>query len=356
MSGRPANPSYTTRTWATDASYPAGSDLWSSQPTKAEHPGPAGGFVPGQGGGAPYFNKLFNDAFTQDANAKTSLDALFDFVGSMPALNFRANASDVFNCAAWNPAERRWYFGADTAVIKYSANQGASFSADVLSAVAGTNNILTMASDPSGNMMALTAALDWYEYNKGTTTWAQRSNVWVTDTPHSGETYKLVYDPVHSKWIAGGVKNGGGSPGGSFQLFHTSDRINWTASLGEQNNTGSLATCLKGCLAVNPSTGLVMGCYVGDPAGTPTLVTATSSDGGANFTQQPTSGISFLPTNMSLTFEPDAGLFVLVAATNSGAGTTKVYTSTDGSSWTLKTTLSAACLFSIQCLGDLWVS
>jgi hypothetical protein len=48
------------RLFATAANHPGGADVWSGQPTKVEPPGPTGGFVPGTGGAAEYFNALFH--------------------------------------------------------------------------------------------------------------------------------------------------------------------------------------------------------------------------------------------------------------------------------------------------------
>ncbi len=346
MSGRPANPSYSVRTWATDTNYGAGAEVWSSQPIKVEPPGPAGGFVPNQGAGAPYVNKLFNDAYTQDANAKTELQKILDYIGQIPALNFLGGVAENCNCAAWNGAENLWYFGQDTAVIKASSDFGQTVGADVVPGTPGTNDIAGIFVDPAGNMIALSDTGDEYlEWNHGTSTWTNCSSTGFNVLgPLAGDGGAMaVWDPTTSRWIAGGVNTST-----NVLLAYSTDRQNWTASTGTPANGGNYA---RGKLAINPSTGrIVFICRASS-----TLKTSTSTNGGTSFTNQSDVAIGFSATHTSLAFDADSGLFVLVMSTNSSAGTTKTYTSTDGTSWTLKSALSAACVSNVQVLGDLWM-
>lgn len=341
MSGRPASPSYTIRTFAPDANYPAGANDWNGQATKVEPAGAGStGFTPDTGASAEEVNKLVNDLCAQDANAKTYFSTLLSWMGQLPALNFRLGATDVFNGGVFSPVERRWYFCGAAKVIKYSTNLGASVSSNVITALAGTADVMRMAVDGSGNLVATAVDGQVYEYNKGSTTWTRRD---VTASISASEAYEIVYDATNAKWIFNGV-----SVGGNTFARYSPDRVTWTApatypAIQTNNNEHS-------ALAVN-ATGVA--CFVCNVAGT--LRVQTSSDGGVNWTAQTSITIGFTPNKVSLTYEPESNLFVLSIGWDNTE--TKVYTSSDGITFTQVFHLATGVSFDrVKCLGELWVA
>lgn len=347
MSGRPANPSYTVRTWATDANYAAGAQPWSSQPIKVEPPSPAGGFVPGQGAGAPYVNRLFNDAFTQDANAKTYQSTLLEYVGQMQALNWPLRvgltvASSTTKSALYNKTSRTWW--------TFGTNHGRANSTDAghsWGTASSSPSDGYISGDANGVVMVIGKA-SRYAHRWDGATW---SDVDVYGAAFTNAA-RVVYDPVNAKFVWVAVSGGGGSG-----LAYTSNSTDgtggtWSAPSSITGTWLSNADARFG-LAVDKTAGRVV--FAGIESGN--FRFAYSSNGGSSWTVG--AGVATAipsPTEMHLSWNEEEGAFYFVIGETSGTHSCEVWRSADGSSWTKQATLTGWSLKEIAGLGALLVA
>lgn len=360
MSGRPATPSftapsYTTRTWATDTNYGAGAQPWSSQPIKVEPPSPAGGFVPGQGAGAPYVNKLLSDAFTQDTNAKTALTTLKTeaqahaarvllWAGQSPALNWLRATSGIgtIRHAGYSKLDDAWYVCSDDADVRMSDDQGVSWSSNLVLSVTGGEDCTQVAIAADGKVVVSTKTNVVYTYDPATDT---PTHTALSSTSHVGGAAALVvFEPISAKFVWMGIN----ASNNLLARRASSPGTSWSAATTAPTGTWSGAAETAKAMAVNPVSGRVV--YVAGTSST-VMKIATSDDGGANWTTQTdlTISISGGPLYVSLVYDTERAKWTCTLSNSSTAS--QVFESSDGITWTLIATLAKIQLRRMACLG-----
>lgn len=372
--GRPASPTvpspaYSTRDFAPDANFPAGSDPWSGQPTKVEPPGAGStGFVPNTGAGAQFFNKLLRDGFTQSSDGKTyaqSLrDAVYNFLvallgwlgflnvqnwhASVSCLVFDGNGTGGQVRAKFVTGTRTWLLAGPVGAV--TPVTGLVRSTDISSfptsnEISGGNQLSNFAgnfdADPSGNIVypgqGNTDGGTILDYNGSA--WTKRTGLFapVMVTPD------VVYEPVSALWCVAGCNQ----TNSRIDVYTSSNRSAWTAGTrpaSQPTSNGMYVT-----LGTDGLGKIVM--LVHDVINNKFL-SSTSTDGGATWSAMVTINAAFTPANLCA--YPRAvwtgSSWVAVAR---GATTCKVYTSPDGITWTLAATLTTKTIAGVDVDGAL---
>lgn len=347
MSGRPGAPSYSTRTFAPDTNYPAGSETWNNNPTKVEPPGaPSVGLSPDQPLPAQYLNRLFFDAYTQDANAKAYAATLLEFVGQAQALNWRAKvsgpAATTQNGAFFAAATGKWYVVANTEDVRSSVDQGFTWVQESGVAAGAGEHCFQGDADASGNVVITTDTQYIFALNATTATWTKVDAYGAALLSSQG---RVVFDPVHSKWIWIGVS------GTSAVARVSSDRAAWSAGGGIG---GASWTPNAIDLAINKTSGraVIAGLYGA------AIRVAYTDDAGTTWTTLASDLATTIasPTVVALTHNADEGAFYLTVGETSGTHSCEVWRSADGAAWTKVCTLATACVHRIAAFGALLVS
>lgn len=344
---RPAAPSYLVEPFAPDTNYAAGGETWNSNATKVAPPGAASvGFEPNTGVAAQCLNYLHNRRYVEGAAAKAKMVEVFDYLGQGPALNFRVGAATVANHAAYNFATRSWMFAKATKTVEESVTAGQTTTGtNVLSALGGAANCLRVACAADGSAVVTTSTRDVYE-RSAAGTWTYRANS-IPIAPEASNAYEIAYNPVTSKWLAFHA-------GVSSMVFASSpDRFTWTT---QTLTSFAVSGNSLGRMAVDETTGRVVIVNQPLPASTGNAEFATSLSDGSDW--PPTLSVvnHGFTTNvrMSLTWNKSSGLFVFTVGSTSGGS--KVYTSSDGTAWTLVCTLTTAAIVKVATLGELWLA
>lgn len=107
---RPKKLQVTVPTWATTASYPAGSNPWNSNPTRVAPP-VAGYFEPGPNAAAQFFNYLHGTTLDASNVFKTKLDQIINFTGQSQTLNWRRSATRPASAYqySYNITNKMWF-------------------------------------------------------------------------------------------------------------------------------------------------------------------------------------------------------------------------------------------------------
>jgi len=382
--GRPANPSltapsYTPRTFATDANYPAGSDPWSGNPTKVEPASPAEGFVPETGASAEEVNKLLYDGFTTQANAKTAhattvtevqtnLQALVDYLAQGPVLDFAAPAAGGLagsRTIEFIPATLQWIaFGpttSGTVTAIRTLDRRTWPTANEIGAgaqIAGYNG--RAAVDPSGNIvMPGSGVTDGDKVTEATS-----AAVW---TKHAGVFAVAMvgpdvrYDVTNALWCVCAKKNGVNA----VQVYTSPDRVTWTlrtppvftfdAAVGPwvtlgSNGAGTLI--MKGIYnaSTNPN------------AANNVAQFSRSTDGGVTWSAPVSYAAAFAtPVTVGQGYYDErpiwTGTYWISVESNPTDLKSYIFTSTDdGVSWTNVATLTTVAITCIAALGELLVA
>lgn len=336
---RPVDPNWSVGSWATNTNYAAGSNPWNNNPIKVQHPSPAGGFVPGQGVGAGYVNYELNRIYTTQTATKTHVQALTSFVGQIPALTWVRTVTSVasHNFVMWNLGNQTFYVVGNTENVRSSLDGGLTWTgagSDVASAMANENCIYADY-DASGNVVVATDTRYVAALDASTGTWT-KVDVGASSLP-TGNRCRVVHDPVSAKWVW--VYDALGTS----VVKYSSDRSSWTA------NVTSLGTGLLE-MACKRSTGKIL--YVSHNL-SGQFTTQVTSDGGVNFTLTSiTTTSAFTPTDARLAYSAESDVWIY---TVSNASASQVWISTnDGTSWTQVSALSAAKIYGMACLGELW--
>ncbi len=312
---RPADLTWTAGTWATNTNHPAGADPWSGQPCKVVHPGPAGGFVPGQGAGAEYLNYLFNAVFGVQGVERTFQQQLLDYVGQLPALNFSDGilVDDINKAIVYCPETRLWV-GCGSAlsdIVRYSNTFGLRW--DDHTTPGGGLGLYDLDIAPTGAIVVAATGLlatdDLYEFD-GVATWTAR-----TWTAGVNALPNVRYEPVSGLWCIVAYT------AGLSVVYTSSDRATWTARTTPPLFPTGTAINL---LAVNKTTGRIV--WV---CGGTTLEWATSDDGGITWTYRDTHTYVGTEPNFpkSLTYDETTDTFLLNVSRDNGK--TKVWRSDD---------------------------
>jgi hypothetical protein len=337
------------RTWATNANHPAGAEVWHSQPTKVEPPGPAGGFYPGQGAAAEYLNKLFYDAFTQESaialQMVTKGNELLNFVGQMPVLNFPVVAGSIgdLKAAVFDPTNLTWYAVGNVENVRASDDMGLTWSSASLVDTVGSNEDCTQVDvDQSGNVVVATATRYVFELT--------RPSTWTRVDVHGASVFPnccIAYDPINAKWIWVGVMTG---PGTATSRSST-DRVTWSASVSVPTSTtasGAIRT-----LTCRKDTGRTI---FATCDGTTGAITSTD-DGGTTWTARANITFGFTPEYVHLTHS-SGNTWLLTAGKESGLNYDSEvwYSANNGVTFTKIATLADTVIKKIAAYGSMLVA
>jgi len=262
-------------------------------------------------------------------------------LNQIPAINFFVGAAVVFGHLAYNPVRRAWIgvgIAANARALRASTDGGQTFAADEIAGMTGTIPAIRVAVDSAGNMVATTSSSVAYEFSAGT--WTYRSG-FAGAAPDVGAAYELAHDGTY--WV------GYLACAGARAYRWSADRATWAS----RTALSSSATNTFGRVAAKP--GLIVSCGIPSTATTTTEFLATT-DGGATFV-----GSTFQTVNhglvvvqQSLQYDPLSGLFVFAVASS---GACKLYTSSDGTTWTLVATLGGGGRIQrIAFLGSMWLA
>lgn len=297
------------------------------------------------------------------AYLKSRADALEALAGRQVALNFRrvvVSGVGQKGGAVYNRALRAWVVVGRNALVKAATDGVDRWSASsIVSVGVAGEHCLSADCDVAGNMVVTTQTR--YLYQLATSPgspWSAWTKVDVWGGVPPGEVpAKVVYDPVHGRWVWFAAPEAG-----AHKFKYSTNRTTWTAAttppvgvLWDQD----YASFVLGC---HRATGRVVAMAQRSVGAGDSILVATSDDGGVTWTNQiefealtHTFGDKF---NTGLTCDESTGAWTFVQSVtySSGARKSRVYRSTNGGvSWVLKSTLSAASLTSIAQIGDLLV-
>lgn len=345
---RPKNPDWTVEPFAPDENYNAGSLPWEGTPTKVEPAGASSkGFVPRSGVAAQVINYLFNRHAQNDQRAKDTIGEIVDFVGQMPALNWRRTTASIAHTSSrpfYSAAFGAWIVPG-TAAVHYSPDGGLTL--DNFGVPNTSGEVLTCGdADASGNMVV--SSQSRYVFRRTSGAWSR-----VDVAGASGGVYELtqvVHDPVRDRWIwfVANVNQ--------FAIKTSNDGgATWTAASAMPAGNWLSDDLYRARLAVKKSTGRVVAIAQTFDGAVEAFAVATSDDGGVTWTTRANivdtaAGES---TRSDLTYDAGADAWYF-AFGKPGSG--KLYRSVnDGVTWALVTALSTRCLTSIACYGSMLV-
>lgn len=359
-------PAYTVRTFATDTNYPAGANPWNGQPVKVEPAGPDGGFVPDQMATPETFNKLFYDAFTSEAAAKTYQDdnatevedelaAHLAYTGQIVPLNWRAKVTvgAVSNRAAvYNPYVRRWLVVGDTEDARASYDGGRTWSGTSLVAAAGANeNCYSAAVDVLGRAVIGTDSA--YVFTLSAVDVAAKVSVWAGNTlaievahdPSSAKFAAIIVDGL-TAFVKTSVDQGATWANATTLPVQWSDMATYPAFVSPKivaDGAGRLVVVAQGTAGMGPT-------------GVGTCRAMTSDDGGVTWTDRGTFATTITaPTLWDLSYNAGRAEYMYVMCEVSGTPTGEVWTSPDGVTWTKQKTTSASSVMYVAPNGSQWV-
>jgi len=354
---RPVNPSYTLPTWADDSNYSAGSEAWSGTATKVAPLTRL--WTPNTKPPAQYFNYVLDQAFDTDAAAKAYQQTMMDFVGQMQAMNWPARTINDVNysygpAAVWNSWYKNWVISAnDDPLNNHDATISISYDGRTWQAgsafpgkgdigaicVNPTNGRLVAVSDSATNGGKLSAR------SAGGGSWTQ------SGTANTGDNATECLHYFNSRIIFMGRE--GGTNG--VILVSTDDGDNWAAYSGTYPTAA--ASGYKFFNAADDGTTFVS--FPRDPSTTSNDKFMYSTDG-HNFS------VGTMPEAVNVqavAYSSLTGKFMALSSVNSGA--TKVFTSSDGVTWTKVFTAGAVVggidsaaypWRALTCCGSLWVA
>jgi hypothetical protein len=158
-------------------------------------------------------------------------------------------------------------------------------------------------------------------------------------------TSSVVFDPVRARWCVAGNDTIGGQ-----KVFHSTNRSSWTAA------TSPFTGSQRPRLWVNKVSGRIVGMNTN---GTSTINIATSDDGGQTWTARAavtTAATTVQSTHIDMAYGATDGVW-LMAVTNT-ASFTEIWRSTDdGTSWTLRTTITGGTVVQgsgLTVIGSIW--
>src|SRR5882672_4735605 len=344
---RPSAASYTVPTWATNTNYPAGGAPWSGQPIKVAFASPAGGFVPGSGAAAEYFNKLFFDTFGTDTSAKTYFGTLADGLGQADVINWTQEPTfnNVFG-PTYDTVNHRWIAsastgGGDLPWISYDGGQvwvSTSWSST-------PTNKPVVGSNPAGLVVGVDGASNkayWLPASSPSTF----SNTTAGIAGHTVFYRDVVWLASGSVFLAAGRESGIGS-----HLIKSTGTAAWTdltASIpGTVNSIHDWSADASPTRAVFIPKNAAMG------------VNYMTTDDGTTFTLRTTLPITTNFVPKAVHYNATQGLWMFGALFVGGsANQLNFWTSPDGLTWTVKAQPAYPNweIYDISSLGAVWVA
>lgn len=347
---RPANPSWTVEQWAPDTNYPAGAMPWSGTPTKVAWAGaPSAGISPKMGFPAQAFNYVINKLAAQDTAAKTFCQALLDYVGQIPALNFATRSTGIgaLTGAAFDPQYRVWYAVGATQNVRSSIDQGLTWSAaSDIAAVAGGEDCYGLDVDPSGNVVVAAGIGQIFEKTANTGAWTKRAHNLGLSSPGP---VVVAYDPIRARWCVVAL---GTLTAGPCASSTSTNRTSWSAS----GTPPTMAPAQHLAMTANKTTGRIV--LVAHHVANATIFVRTSDDGGVTWTAR--ASLTTLTANISrvaLVRDPSvAGRWLCIVARSTGAYQSEVWASTDdGATFARICSLGASALYNCAPFGSMLV-
>lgn len=342
--------------WATTTNYPAGADPWSGHALKVLPP--TSYQTPDVSWVGEYYNYNLNKV------GKDTL-ALQQFTAGIQANNWRANitavsilASSSTSAVCWDEANHRWvvatYSSGTTLNIRATADGGSTWVSLGGTTPLGASRldiIADISSDGAGNLLLVTTGT--YHIPDGAV-WYWNGSSWTHETPtlvSATTLFRCTY--FNSTWVVFGKRSLTTSfdgptcalSGASNALTNSAswpnllmeDTINGTAMVLAQSS--SVLICGQIQTGANQNNG---GVY-----------TYGRTTDGSTWTAQTIAGANTAWTLGDLSY--DTGNAVFVAMFWDGGTTSKIFTSTDGISWTAVTSIPNVCQ-TLTCSGSTWVA
>lgn len=309
--------------WATGVNYPAGSDPWSGQPTKVAPPSVLNGFVPNTLAPAEYMNYELNKAFVTDGSAKAAINALADAVGQGEVLTFVPAGFTSCFKVAYDVVDNRWLVSGN---IGGSDLPFQSYNGGGLWFPMAAWPGIAILSKPilGSNPAGMVVGIDGTGGHGYSL--PAGSNTWsVWTVPAVANTFREV------TWLASGSTFIAlGTTGTAPTLYRSTGAANWTNSTSSVPATFSAYGGHWSC-ASSPTL------FVAVPrSGTLGANYMTSSDG-VTFTLRTTLPNAANFAGRAVHYNAVEGLWMYVSLfTNFSANQISVYTSPDGINWTLK--------------------
>ncbi len=245
-------------------------------------------------------------------------------VGQVADAAFYVNVTDVYY---------KWILLGD-ALVQY-ANENYQ-SGDVSGGLAALHPPLDGDSDTNGNIVVSSSDNNVLEYTV--------AGSWATydcfASSLSAALSAVQYDPIHSLWCAVSVQS-------ALKIRTSSNRTVWT------NRTAPFGVSTDGPvrLKCNKATGRLVVANL--PTSNTTVLHAYSDDGGQTWTNGTTLTSLANSTDLTLAYHPRNGVWMITAGKTAGS---KVWTSTDGITFTLVATFTAAKFYSLVPILDIWVA
>lgn len=359
---RPAAPSWTIPVWAPNTNYPASADPWSLTPCKVTHPGAASvGITPKTGVAAQVINKLINEAYAADTDAKTFATTLhtwlIDRFGLVDLRNWFAPQTSVTGPChiKYKGAIRKHYVGGVDGSSKatFARTMDPSVWSTTNEVVGNTFGVFDGSFDVATDGSVVipgSGATDGAKVLECTAAgvWTVRAAVFT----NALVAPDCVFDPVSGNWVVFGKRNGSLTA----DVWTSTNRTAWTS----RTPPASIPTDGVGGPYVRLATdglGKIVAQFF------PSSVPGDSTTNSISFSCSSDGGVTWSAVNTKTTaFSASAGSdihsspiwngskWVATASYQNGDGATVktyVYNSTDGSTWTQVALLTTVAIHSI---------
>lgn len=349
---RPAAPSYVVGSFSTDANFPAGPDPWSATPTKVAPPSPAGGFVPGSAAASEYVNYELNQAFVTDAAARAYQQTLLDFTGQIQGLSWTSSALSASNKRTYSrpvfdSVTNRWIISGQDA----TPTPGAFVCYDGR----GWRATGGWVGDPSRTPFCMavnpTTGLAVAISSQGDKSWALPAGSETWNASVSTAVTGQIFGGNCCHWFPAALSGAGacvaiGGVSGVVKMIRGTGLAAWT-DISLSVPAGLSGKITWEC-AANPT---IFVAFTPDTLNQQTYM--TSSDGSTFTLRTLAAGIVGASDAVEdVHYNAAEGIFMLAVGSTTGG---KIYTSPDALTWTLKATLPTGYVpTDLAACGSLW--
>jgi hypothetical protein len=287
--------------------------------------------IPSDGDGPGIKALDVNAAFEGLADRTANLK---NFLGYLPGQNFRrADAAYEPRVAVWDGSGTAFVAvdNSGVPVLKWSASYGQAdvpFDNVTLTGAVSGDSITVGDSDNAGGLFFAGVGVTGWSIISGWPTTPSATRVAAVHADGARNQAAVAYDPIRDKWLYAAGTNAGGGGAAVYTVRVSSDRTTWGAAAG---STGATDTDSLTVAAANKTTGRIV--LMSRKGATQTIRVNITDDCGTTFSAQ--TDITFTlasPTYTSLTWSQDYGKFFFVI---SKASESELWTSTDGTAWTL---------------------